>query len=685
MSEPTAEGTDDSSGTALFALIRAQQRLKSAHRLGDLLLVESDTERESRPDLVPFVLGYSFDSDDGPTLRHAHAGASSVTVLGDDDYLFLSNRRPRTGDPVGGRSLWRHREGREPEALLGTARDVVCYAAAGRTAVAATWVDAGADSLASDRAIREESDRRGRTAVTVDGDLWPHSGHRFGTEVLKLVAVSLDRAPDSGDPDDSGPGPDSGQAEDVSGPTLLHTPLSPDTLLSGQLALTPDGRRCAAGLVRLLPGGHRRHGLLLFSVGTPDDARQVWADDDLSDTIASPDGAWFACTAERIAVPGTAPRQEAALVSSDGLVVRKVGPGHRDWLQPRAWQDPQTLLCTGEQDGRRHLWRIAVDGGEATRIDTGGSVRSVTVRAGEALVVRCSIASPPSVVTLPLATPDVPPTEIFAPAVAATPRGRLERLTHKASDGVEWSSWLCLPEEVDRELPVLVWCHGGPMVSWTNWSWRWNPWPFVADGYAVLMPDPPLSVGYGQDAIERGWGKWTSEVAAVAAQQVENALLDPRLDADRVAVMGASFGGFLSLALGTLLREPRLIVSHCGWADFPAVARACDLHWHWLREYGPVDSSPSYRSESLSLEAIPARTKVLLSHGCEDPHVPVGESRAMYRTLDTRGVDVELMLVPEEGHSILRPANAAAWHRWVAQACRETLGDRSARKELSAR
>jgi dipeptidyl aminopeptidase/acylaminoacyl peptidase len=503
--------------------------------------------------------------------------------------------------------------------------------------------------------------------MTVDGDLWARSGHRFGAEVLKLVSVSLDTD------------------ADAAGPELLNTSLDRDTVLSGQLALTPDGGRCAAGLVRFLPGGHRRHGLLLFSPGAPGDARQVWADDDLSDMIASPDGAWFACTAERIAVPAMAPRQEAALVSSDGLVVRKVGRDHRDWLQPRAWQDPETLLCTGEEDGRRHLWRVAVDEGVVTRIDADGSVLSVTARAGEALVVRSSIASPPSVVALALATPDVAGTEIFSPAAAATPQGRLERLSYKASDGVEWSSWLCLPEDVDQELPVLVWCHGGPMLSWTDWSWRWNPWPFVADGYAVLMPDPPLSLGYGQDAIERGWGKWTSEVAAVAAEQVADALLDPRLDADRVAVMGASFGGFLSLALGTLLREPRLIVSHCGWADFPAVARACDLHWHWLREYGPVEASPSYRSESLSLEAIPLRTKVLLSHGCEDPHVPVGESRAMYRTLGTRGVDVELMLVPDEKHSILRPANAAAWHRWVARACREALGGRSARKESSVR
>jgi dipeptidyl aminopeptidase/acylaminoacyl peptidase len=516
-------------------------------------------------------------------------------------------------------------------------------------------VDGDATTLEEDRVRRDMSARSGLTGVTVDGDLWPRSRYRFGREVLKLIKVSL--------------------SDDPAEPQLMDVQLGEGILLSGQVALTPDGRRCAAGLVRFLPGGHRRYGLLLFALNAPGRSLQVWTEDDLSDTIVSPNGAWFACTAERIAVPGMAPRQEAVLVSSDGLAVRRLAQHHRDWLQPRAWQDAQTLLCTGEQGGQRHLWRVDVASQDLTSIDCGGSVRSVTTNLGEALVVRSSIASPPSVIRVPaVRAAEVPAVRaVFAPASRAEPSGQLERLTYTSADGARWSSWLCLPERIDRSLPVLVWCHGGPMLSWSDWSWRWNPWPFVADGYAVLMLDPPLSTGYGQAAIQRGWGKWTSEVAPVAAAQVAEALLDVRLDGNRIAVMGASFGGYLSLALGTLLHQPRLIVSHCGWADFAAVARACDLHWHWLREYGSVDESPSYRRESLSLSSIPMNTKVLLSHGCDDDHVPVGEARAMFRTLQARGLDVDLTLFPDEEHSIIRPANAAAWHRWVSHALAQAM------------
>ena len=67
-------------------------------------------------------------------------------------------------------------------------------------------------------------------------------------------------------------------------------------------------------------------------------------------------------------------------------------------------------------------------------------------------------------------------------------------------------SWLVLPGPVTTPAPLLLWVHGGPLASWNAWHWRWNPWVLAARGYAVLLPDPALSTGYGQDFIQRGWG-----------------------------------------------------------------------------------------------------------------------------------------------------------------------------------
>ena len=70
--------------------------------------------------------------------------------------------------------------------------------------------------------------------------------------------------------------------------------------------------------------------------------------------------------------------------------------------------------------------------------------------------------------------------------------------------------WLVLPDGAcaQSRAPLVLWVHGGPVMSWNSWSWRWNPWLMAARGYAVLLPDPALSTGYGQDFIARGHGTW---------------------------------------------------------------------------------------------------------------------------------------------------------------------------------
>ncbi|NHN20593.1 S9 family peptidase, partial [Bacillus amyloliquefaciens] len=77
--------------------------------------------------------------------------------------------------------------------------------------------------------------------------------------------------------------------------------------------------------------------------------------------------------------------------------------------------------------------------------------------------------------------------------------GTLTEITARAEDGSTVRSWLALPTGAAPHAPVplLLWVHGGPLGSWNTWSWRWNPWLLVAKGYAVLLPDPALSTGYG--------------------------------------------------------------------------------------------------------------------------------------------------------------------------------------------
>lgn len=94
--------------------------------------------------------------------------------------------------------------------------------------------------------------------------------------------------------------------------------------------------------------------------------------------------------------------------------------------------------------------------------------------------------------------------------------------------------------------PLLLWIHGGPLGSWNGWSWRWNPWLMAAKGYAVLLPDPALSTGYGQAFIQRGWGAWGGSPFEDLMAATDAACRHPRVDAARTAAMGGSFGGYMA-------------------------------------------------------------------------------------------------------------------------------------------
>ena len=105
-------------------------------------------------------------------------------------------------------------------------------------------------------------------------------------------------------------------------------------------------------------------------------------------------------------------------------------------------------------------------------------------------------------------------------------------------------------------------------MSWNSWSWRWNPWLMAARGYAVLLPDPALSTGYGA-RLHRprprrsGASRPFTDLMAIT----DAAVARPDIDEARTAMMGGSFGGYMANWIAGHTDRFRAIVSHAGlWA-----------------------------------------------------------------------------------------------------------------------
>ena len=257
--------------------------------------------------------------------------------------------------------------------------------------------------------------------------------------------------------------------------------------------------------------------------------------------------------------------------------------------------------------------------------------------------------------------------------------GTLTELHATADDGQPVRSWLALPTGSDPA-PLVLWVHGGPLASWNAWHWRWNPWLLVSQGYAVLLPDPALSTGYGQDFIQRGWGAWGFAPYTDLIAATDAACAHPRVDETRTAAMGGSFGGYMANWIAGHTDRFDAIVTHASlWALDQFGATTDGAYW-WAREMTPEMTAQNSPHRFVGQ----IRTPMLVIHGDKDYRVPIGEAlRLWYELLTESGLPAaddgssphQFLYFPSENHWVLSPAHAKIWYQVVtAFLARHVLG-----------
>jgi dipeptidyl aminopeptidase/acylaminoacyl peptidase len=273
-------------------------------------------------------------------------------------------------------------------------------------------------------------------------------------------------------------------------------------------------------------------------------------------------------------------------------------------------------------------------------------------------------------VRLDVAQPGAPE---FLPGPATPPPlpGRLDEIEAAAADGTPLRGWLVLPESArpDTPAPLLLWVHGGPYSSWNSWSWRWNPWLMAARGYAVLLPDPGLSTGYGHEFLARGHGDWGDLPFTDLMNITDAAIARPDLDAGRTAVMGGSFGGYMANWIAGHTTRFRAIVSHASLWALEQMFGTTDCPAEWRRQLGvPATQPERYAASSPDRHVAAITTPMLVIHGDKDYRVPIGEALRLWTDLAARPGHLagsKFLYFPDENHWVLGPGNSRIWYETV--------------------
>jgi dipeptidyl aminopeptidase/acylaminoacyl peptidase len=455
--------------------------------------------------------------------------------------------------------------------------------------------------------------------------------------------------------------------------------------------VSADGRTVVTAWSTAESHGSERYTVVVIDVASGE--RRVLLDDDgfeYESPRLSPDGASVACLRWTRFTPTFAPDVDVVVVPVSGGSERVLTAGWDRWPTALRWTpDGASLVVTADSQGRAPLFRIDVTGsGGVTALTDDDWAYSDPVVSPDGQFVyalRSSYAGPAHPVRVPL---DSGPAEALrSPAGVVRLPGRLTEVTATTDDGTTVRSWLALPLDAsaDRPAPLLLWIHGGPLSSWNAWSWRWNPWLMVARGYAVLLPDPALSTGYGRNFISRGWGAWGAAPFTDLMAATDAATRLDEVDAGRTAAMGGSFGGYMANWVAGHTDRFDAIVTHASLWAMDQFAGTTDASYYWVREMTPemaLENSPHLHADKIT-------TPMLVIHGDKDYRVPIGEGLRLWWDLVSRSSDPEgktdhrFLYFPSENHWVLSPGHAKVWYDTVfAFLAQHVLGEKWQQPEV---
>jgi dipeptidyl aminopeptidase/acylaminoacyl peptidase len=365
-----------------------------------------------------------------------------------------------------------------------------------------------------------------------------------------------------------------------------------------------------------------------------------------------------------------APRPSLWLIDLATGAGRAVVADDDIWPAGPIWSpDGSALYFSADHQGHHPVFRVSLADDSVTKVTATGHYSSVSVSPDGArlFALRDHIDSPPTPVWVDATGTDGEAHVIASPGQIDVP-GRLEEISVVVEDGTTVHAWLALPDSAgeDTPAPLLLWIHGGPLNSWNAWAWRWNPWLMTGKGYAVLLPDPALSTGYGRAMVQRGWGQWGGTPYTDLMAVTDEVVKRPDIDETRTAAMGGSYGGYMANWVAGHTDRFRCIVTHASLWALDQFQGTTDHPAYWAREWGLPHARPErYEEWSPHRFADRITSPMLVIHGDKDYRVPIGEGLRLWWDLQRQQVPSKFLYFPDEGHWVLKPGNAQVWYETV--------------------
>jgi dipeptidyl aminopeptidase/acylaminoacyl peptidase len=333
--------------------------------------------------------------------------------------------------------------------------------------------------------------------------------------------------------------------------------------------------------------------------------------------------------------------------------------------------DGKTLYTSAANLGQESLFAVDAASGAAKPLVVKGTNNSVAPAGARLVYAHDDLKSPVELFSCASDGSDVKPiTRLNAERVAAARTGDSEQFTFQGAHGDTVYGYVTKPADFQAgtKYPVAFLIHGGPQGSFgDHFHYRWNPQAYAGAGYAAVYIDFHGSTGYGQaftDAIRGDWGGAPYEDLM---KGLDHALATyPFLDGERVAALGASYGGYMVNWIAGQTDRFECLVSHDGNLDEQAAYFMTEELWFPEWEHGTPWATPeSYAKHNPIDHVAKWKSPILVIHGALDYRVVDTQGMASFTAAQRLGVPSRLLYFPDENHWVLKPKNSILWHETV--------------------
>ena len=268
--------------------------------------------------------------------------------------------------------------------------------------------------------------------------------------------------------------------------------------------------------------------------------------------------------------------------------------------------------------------------------------------------------------------------------------GRVEKRWMTCTNGDQMLVWVAYPAGFDAKIaadpsykvPTLLFCEGGPESAVSQfWSTRWNVAIMQAMGYAVVLPNRHGVPGFGQAYKEQIAGDFNGQCMKDYLTAIDAVAKESWCDADRLAAVGASFGGYSVYYLaGHHDKRFKCFIAHCGIFNCESMYGETEEMWFADWDYGgpyygnqntPGLTKNAYNkpmpngsyTDSPHKSVAKWDTPILVIHNEHDYRIPVTQGMQAFNIARMRGIPAEFLYFPDECHWVLKPQNAVLWQR----------------------